>query len=118
MKCWLDGQQIHDVNYDTTSKVPSIYSVAAADTKTGDLIIKVVNANSKPLETEINLNGAKLSGQGTAIVLTSESGADENSLAEPTKVSPKTETVGFSGATLKRSFPGNSLTILRLNASK
>jgi len=118
VKCWLDGQQIHDVNYDTTSKVPSIYSVAAADTKTGDLIIKVVNANSKPLETEINLNGAKLSGQGTAIVLTSESGADENSLAEPTKVSPKTETVGFSGATLKRSFPGNSLTILRLNASK
>jgi alpha-L-arabinofuranosidase len=118
IKCWLDGRLIHDVNFDITSKVPSIYSVAATDAKTGDLIVKVVNANNKPLDTEVNLSGAKLNGQGTVIVLTSESGTDENSLAEPTKVSPKTETVSFSGTSLKRSFPGNSLTVLRLNPSK
>jgi alpha-L-arabinofuranosidase len=47
-------------------------------------------------------------------VLTSESGADENSLAEPMKVSPKTEAVEFTGTSLKRSFPGNSFTVLRL----
>src|SRR5262249_20665996 len=108
VKCWIDGDLIHDVNYDLASKVASIYSVAATDEKTGDLIVKVVNANGKPMDTEINLGAAKLTGQGTAIVLTSENGTDENSLAEPTKVSPKTETVSFDGASLKRSFPGNS----------
>ena len=116
VKCWLDGALIHDLDYDLTSQVASLYSVAATDAKTGDLIVKVVNANVNPLETEINLGDAKLSGQGTATVLTSESGVDENSLAEPTKVSPKTEAVNFSGPTLKRSFPGNSFTVLRLKA--
>ena len=63
----------------------------------------------------MDLAGAKnLTGQGTATVLTSPSGTDENALAEPTKVSPKTETIKFSGTNLKRSFPGNSFTVLRL----
>ncbi len=116
VKCWLDGEMIHDVDFDVNSKVTSLYSVAATDEKTGDLIVKVVNANTQPLETEINLGGATLTGQGTATVLTSESGTDENSLAEPTKVSPKTEAVKFSGTNLKRIFPGNSFSVLRLKS--
>jgi alpha-L-arabinofuranosidase len=116
VKCWLDGVLVHSVDFDVASNVASLYAVAATDKRTGDLILKVVNANTQPLQTEINLSGVSLTGQGTATVLTSESGADENSLAEPTKVSPKTEAVKFSGTNLKRSFPGNSLTVLRLGA--
>ena len=116
VKCWLDGALVHSVDIDVASNVSSLYSAAATDKQTGDLILKVVNANTQALETEINLNGANLTGQGTATVLTSENGADENSLAEPTKVSPKTEAVKFNGTNLKRSFPGNSLTVLRLGA--
>ena len=114
VKCWLDGEVIHDLNYDAGGKIMSLYAVAATDKKSGDLIVKVVNANASPLETELNLSGARLSGKGTATVLTSENPADENSLAEPTKVSPRTEPVSFNGASLKRSFPGNSFTVLRL----
>ncbi len=115
VKCYLDGKVIHDLNYDAGGKVTSLYAVAATDKATGDLIVKVVNANAKPLETQVDLSGAKnLTGTGTATVLTSASGTDENSLAEPTKVSPKTEAVKFSGTSLKRSFPGNSFTVLRL----
>ena len=115
VKCYLDGEVIHDLNYDAGGKITSLYAVAATDEKSGDVIVKVVNANANPLETAVDLSGAKnLTGQGTATVLTSESGTDENSLAQPTKVSPKTEVVKFSGTNLKRSFPGNSLTVLRL----
>jgi alpha-L-arabinofuranosidase len=115
VKCWLDGKLMHDLNYESGGKIASLYAVAATDGPSGDLILKVVNANASALETEVNLTGAAgLSGQGTAAVLTSESGADENSLAEPLKVSPKTEPVKFSGTSLKRSFPGNSFTVLRL----
>jgi alpha-L-arabinofuranosidase len=115
VKCWLDGQLVHDTDYDTGGKIDSLYAVAATDAATGDLIVKVVNANAQPLETAVNFSGAKkLTGAGTAIVLTSENATDENSLAEPTKVSPKTEAFRFSGPTLTRSFPGNSFTVLRL----
>jgi alpha-L-arabinofuranosidase len=51
-------------------------------------------------------------------VLTSENATDENSLEAPTKVSPKTEAVSFSGSTFTRNFPGNSLTVLRLQTKK
>ena len=115
VKCWLDGELIHDLNYEQVGKIASLYAVAATDGPSGDLILKVVNANASALETEVNLTGAAgLTGQGTVTVLTSESGADENSLAEPMKVSPKTEAVEFTGTSLKRSFPGNSFTVLRL----
>jgi len=77
--------------------------------------VKVVNANEEALLTEVNLDGAKkLTGKGTAEVLTSANATDENSLAEPKKVSPRSEPVSFSGKSFSRSFPGNSFTVLRL----
>ena len=81
------------------------------------MIVKVVNANPQELKTEVNLAGAnKLTGTGTATVLTSENPTDENSLKNPLKVSPRTEPVNFTGTTLTRSFPGNSFTVLRLQS--
>ena len=119
VKCWLDGELIHDINYDAGGKVTSLYAVAATDQATGDLIVKVVNANAGPLETQVDLSGAKnLGSTATATVLTSESGTDENSLAEPVKVSPKTETLKIGGNKFTRTFPGNSFTVLRIPAGK
>jgi alpha-L-arabinofuranosidase len=117
VKCWLDGKLIHDVNLDAGG-VPSLYSVAATDKQSGDLIVKVVNANAAALDTEITLNGASLKGDATAIVLTSENATDENSLAEPMKVSPKTEALKIGGSKFTRSFSGNSFTVLRLKTRK
>jgi len=115
VKCYLDGEIIHDLNYDSGGKITSLYAVAATDDPTGDLIVKVVNASAGALATSVDLTGAKnLTGSGTATLLTSESPADENSLENPTKVSPKTEPVKFSGTSLQRTFPGNSFTVLRL----
>jgi alpha-L-arabinofuranosidase len=115
VKCYLDGELIHDVNYAGAEQVTSLYTSAATDEKSGDIILKVVNANAKALKTELDLTGAKnLTGKGSATVLTSEEPTDENSLDDPLKVSPKTEAVSFSGSSLTRSFPGNSFTVLRL----
>ena len=69
------------------------------------------------LETQIDLKGAgTLTGSGKAIVLTSGNPLDENAFAEPTKVSPKTETFDVSSPDFRRTFPGNSFTVLRLKA--
>jgi len=115
VKCYLDGVLIHDVDYEKSGGIKALYACAARDNQTGDVIVKVVNASALPLETTLDFSGAKkLTGQGTSTVLTSESGTDENSLAEPMKVSPKTSAVNFTGATLTQSFPGNSFTVLRL----
>jgi alpha-L-arabinofuranosidase len=115
VQCYRDGKLEYDLDYDAGSEVQSLYAVTARDNKTGDLILKVVNVDSKPLETEIKIQGApNLIGNGTALVLTSKESTDENSLENPTRVSPKAERVSITGSTFKHSFPGNSLTVLRL----
>jgi alpha-L-arabinofuranosidase len=117
VKGYLDGKLVQEVA-DTRANVESLCASAARDDKNGDLILKVVNTAAEPVQTQINLIGAEsLSGSGKAIVLTSASPLDENTLEEPTKVSPKTEMVNFSGTTLTRSFPGNSFTVIRFAAS-
>ena len=114
VKCWLDGQLIHDINYQSGGKISALYATSAIDNGSGDIIVKVVNTATAPLSTTINLSGASgPSGQGTALVLTSANPTDENSIDEPLKVSPKTENISFEGANLTRAFPGNSLTVLR-----
>mgnify|MGYP001604590060 CR=1 FL=1 len=116
MKCSLNGRVIHDIK-NTLSVTRAVFASAAHDKKSGEIIIKVVNTAADPTETEINLNGAKkLAATASAIVLTSTSPKDENTLEEPTKVAPKNTTIPVSGTKIKHAFPGNSFTVLRVKA--
>jgi alpha-L-arabinofuranosidase len=118
IKCSLDGKVVHDIK-NSRSSMKSLFASATRETKSGDIIVKVVNGAAMPMETTINLNGAgKLGASAQAIVLTSESPKDENTLENPTKVSPKMETLKIGGSTFTRSFPGNSFTILRIPGAK
>ena len=117
VKGYLDGKLLQEVG-DSRIAVKSLCACAASDEKSGDIILKIVNASSKSLATQINLQGAgALIGKGKVIMLTSASPLDENTLEEPTKVFPKTEMIKFSGNNLQHSFPGNSLTIIRLTTA-
>jgi alpha-L-arabinofuranosidase len=114
IKCYLDGRLIHDFNYKSPA---SLYASATRDSTTGDIILKVVNTSAEPLQTEVALRGAKdLAASATAFVLSSDNPADENSLAEPTKVAPKRMRLQMPGSTFARSFPGNSFTVLRIGS--
>ena len=66
----------------------------------------------------IILGSSKFIVSADAVVLTSENAKDENTLEEPTKVSPKNKTLNFSGNKIKHAFPGNSLTVIRVRAVK
>lgn len=115
VKCYLDGNLVHDIDYHQGGHVKALYACAAREQKTGDVIVKVVNTSATPLETEIDFSGAKsLAGTASETVLTSEEPSDENSLNQPTKVSPRMQSVDFNGANLTQAFPGNSFTVLRL----
>lgn len=119
VKCSLDGQLVHDINYQQGGSVKALYACASRDEKSGDVIVKVVNASANPLETQIDLSGVKsLAESATGIVLTSAEPSDENSLDEPTKVLPRSESIDFTGANLTRTFPGDSFTILRFPGAK
>lgn len=114
VKGYLDGNLVQEVTASNLN-TKNICASASYDDKSGDIILKVVNASDKSVSVQINLNGIKkLSGEGRIITLTSATPFDENTLEEPTKVTPKTKNIKFSGKSLKRLFPGNSLTIIRI----
>lgn len=118
VKCSLDGRVIHDIK-NTLAVTRAVYASAVRDTKNSEIIVKVVNTAATASEMEINLKGAKkLAASANAIVLTSDSPRDENTLEEPTKVAPQHTTIPVSGSKIKHAFPGNSFTVIRVKTAR
>jgi alpha-L-arabinofuranosidase len=112
IKCYLDNKLMHEARVPV---VRSLYASASRENKTGEVIVKVVNVSADAQEAELSLKGVtKLNGTAKAMVLTSETATDENTMANPTKVVPKTESLDVNNPVFRRSFPGNSLTVLRV----
>lgn len=118
VRCYLDGKLIHDV----TQSVPKSLFAVAGLKKAGEsenLVLKVVNTAGVAQETTIDLAGAgKLEPAGKALVLTSGSINDENTIENPARVAPKETTVEGVSANFKHTFPANSVTIMTLKQAK
>ncbi|MDP4270047.1 MAG: alpha-L-arabinofuranosidase C-terminal domain-containing protein [Bacteroidota bacterium] len=118
VRAYLDGKLVQEIS-DKNLAVKSLIMSAVKDDKSGDVILKVVNASAKSIKTEIDLKAEKaFTGKAKAIVLTSATPLDENTLENPKKVYPKTEDVKLTGTGCKRTFPGNSLTVIRFGTKK
>jgi alpha-L-arabinofuranosidase len=108
VKCWLDGRLVHDLDK-PRNVTQGIYASATRDSASKDIIVKVVNTTPAPTETEINFAGAgRLAASAPAVVLTSASARDENTLEDPTKVSPKTEAIAVTETRFSGQFPDGS----------
>lgn len=116
IQCYLDGRRIHDVE---DAGIQTMTAIAGRDTRTGELVVKVVNAEDVPRTTAITLEGAETYvPEARAIVLTSNHPDDENSFSQPFKVAPVTTTIRGVGRRFTHTFPPHSLTILRLKPRK
>jgi alpha-L-arabinofuranosidase len=110
-KFYLDGELIQSA---TLQAPQEIAAVAGCDLKTGETILKVVNASAKPRALRIEqrgLSAGKISGR--AVVLASQSARDENSFEAPIRVLPQSEQFAAESPDFTRTFPANSITVLR-----
>jgi alpha-L-arabinofuranosidase len=116
IKAYLDGKLIHDA---ARPVPPALYATAGRDRKTGEIVLKVVNASVQPQEVAVEMKGLTPEGvlQGTALVLTSDTARDENSFAAPAKVAPRESRVQGRASDFRHTFPAHSVTVLRLKAS-
>ena len=118
VKCYLDGNLIHDLTYDDTEP-KSLHVVAGRQISSGDIILKIVNVSKYAVATAMKLKGvASVSPSATSVLLTSSDVRDENSLEEPRKVVPKRLSVDGISENFKYVFAPHSITVLRLNASR
>jgi alpha-L-arabinofuranosidase len=101
------------------NKKTSLYATASRENKSGEVIVKVVNSAAEAVEANLQLKGAgKVSDKADATVLAGANLADENSFADPKKVSPATSTIEGVGPDFKYTFKPWSLTVLRIAAGQ
>jgi alpha-N-arabinofuranosidase len=88
---------------------------ATRDSRSGTIIVKVVNSLDTPQPVRIEISGANnLAAEGAATVLKGKSLDDTNSLEDPTNIVPITKHVDGIGADFTRAFPPYSITVLEL----
>ncbi|MFJ4618712.1 alpha-L-arabinofuranosidase C-terminal domain-containing protein [Streptomyces sp. NPDC088812] len=107
---YLDGQEWGSFTDDKPAE--PFRQVVTKDKKTGDLIVKVVNAQSADARTAIDLGGAKVA--GTARVTTLAAAPDAVNTEAETPVTPVTSTFTGVADEFTYTFPANSITFLRL----
>ena len=114
VRCLLDGKLIHDISL---AQPATLHVVASRVDASGEVILKAVNSSYTAQEVEIELGGVQnVEPKASVVVLTSAKGTDENSLDEPAKVAPVHRTIENAARNFRHTFPGNSVTVLRLKA--
>lgn len=112
IRCYLDGALIHDA---TAPATEHFYATAGRDEASGDLVVKAINTAAEPVVARLTLQGLhNIKPEATATVLTSEDLSDNNSLDEPTRVTPVESRVNATAGGFTHEFPARSLTVLRI----
>jgi alpha-L-arabinofuranosidase len=107
---YLDGQEWGSFTDDKPAE--PFRQVVTRDAKTGDLIVKVVNAQSADARTAIDLGGAKVGRE--AAVTTLEAAPDAANSETATAVAPVKSTFEGVADKFAYTFPANSVTFLRI----
>ncbi|MFF3206843.1 alpha-L-arabinofuranosidase C-terminal domain-containing protein [Streptomyces sp. NPDC002962] len=107
---YLDGQEWGSFTDDKPAE--PFRQVVTKDRKTGDLIVKVVNAQSTDARTAIDLGGAKVASRAKVTTLAAAPEAVNTETA--TAVAPVTSTFSGVAGEFTYTFPANSITFLRI----
>ncbi len=100
---------------DVVAGQDSIYASAVIDTKTNELIVKIVNASGNKTVKEIQLEGAtKLAKAGTLTVMQSGDMKQVNSIENPAALAPKTQPFAPKGKIIKAELAPYSFAVYRI----
>jgi alpha-L-arabinofuranosidase len=111
VKCYLDDSLIM-----TYYEPPSLFSLAGRDEKTGDLIVKIVNAASDPYRVRLHIDGANaLQSQGESTVLAADRPDAENSFRYPRHYVPVRSEIQGIGPDFETAVPPYSISVLRIH---
>jgi alpha-L-arabinofuranosidase len=106
--CYLDGKLL--LSYSEPAK---LFSISGRDNRTGDVIVKVVNASAQPYGAGFVINGIQVGSSAEAITLSAASLEAENSLEEPLRYVPQTKVLSGVSNQFSMEIPPYSISVLR-----
>ena len=113
IKCYLDGKLEQDIVDEGVSGPPSVVASCVKDSKSGDVILKLVNVTGAAVQSQINLAGiGQVNPMAKQIVLSGNPKA-EDTFRNPTNVIPASDEVQV-GKSFTTDLAPDSLTVIRL----
>jgi alpha-N-arabinofuranosidase len=109
------GNNVGDEIPAVISACSPIYESVTEDSKTGAIIIKLVNSGTEPQTLILNIQGASLKSNGTAVTLAAAPDAT-NSIDDPTHVVPAVTKLTDIGPEFNYTLPADSIAILTLKS--
>ena len=112
VKAWLDNELVFDtvLKHETST---GVFSSATVDDQTGELIVKVVNSQSEGTTARLNISNFAVK-SAKLIRLRANTGYDENTLQQPTNISPTEHELSPECNTVDVELPAYSLNIIRI----
>lgn len=98
-------------------KLPAVFASATRDSQSGAIYVKLVNALPSPQPVSFDVKGGKLRREATMTTLNGEP-KTMNSLAEPTKIAPKSTVVRGVGGSFSVTLPAFSVSVLTLKGER
>jgi alpha-L-arabinofuranosidase len=108
---YVDGVEAFSVVDE--ERIEPLYQVVTRDERTGEITLKVVNARSEAVTTDISLEGRRLKDKGEVTTIACDPGCD-NVLGEEQVVYPVTEKVRDLGNEFTYEFEPYSVTFITL----
>jgi alpha-L-arabinofuranosidase len=102
----------------TAGNGSEVYASVTRDTGSGTIYLKVVNMAGEVQPLKVTINGGDVASAGQAIVLTSRSPQDTNTLTDPRNVVPVIIRVGDLGRNFDYHFQPYSATVLQIGAGR
>jgi alpha-L-arabinofuranosidase len=120
IQSFLDGKPLVSVdNGYSPIELPTMVAGATRLENSGEILLKVVNFLDKAQRAAVRLDGvSSVAPEGTETVLSSASQEDENSLDQPKRVAPVSRHVAGLSRQFDYTFAANSVTFLRIRATK
>ena len=112
VKAWLDSDLIFDTVLKRNTSL-GVFSSATIDEATGELIVKVVNSQEEGTTARLNLKNFDVR-SAKLIRLRANSGEDENTLLQPTNISPTEHELSPECNSIDVELPAYSLNIIRI----
>ena len=111
---YVDGELLSEASLQS---YPKQFFAAGYDTECGEVVVKVVNADTQPYTMGLSLEGAKqVASTGTVCTLKADAATDENTLDDPLRITPVRSTFDQFASQFDYTFDPLSITILRVKA--
>jgi alpha-L-arabinofuranosidase len=116
IKCYLDDKLVSEGTEAPAPPPATLFATASRDDASGDVILKVVNADGTGRPVNIKLDGAKNVAPQASVEVLSGQPRDVNTLENPTKVAPQQSTIENAAASFTHELPAYSVNVIRFKA--